>query len=511
MIGPKNCRYLSGATSTLDMLKENTKKTVYHLIRYLPSVVVPAIFGLAAVAVYTRILSPDEYGIYILVLTTAFFLEVFSFNWLNQAILRYYERYRKDDITVFFTTSLFIFCGISLAIAALFLLVFSFTGKMFDRRFGEVLIYLPVVLICSAGFKFILVMLRAKQASLRYSVHMSINSAAKLATALVFILVFAYQAEGILFGMALTSGVAFLWEVIRMARRWSPSLHQFSTRLSGKMLRFGMPLLGMVLLNLILSVSDRYLLQVFKDAAQVGVYSAGYRIAETGVYSIVLFLNLAAFPVLIQVFESEGEDRSKALAEDLLAFYLVLLFPVVTGISILSEEIVAAMLGPEYHAARDLLPWVSAGIASMGLGLYYVKCFELKEKTNLIPFLYIGPALLNLLLNLWWIPRWGMQGAAVSTFVAYLCCLLLLVVSSRKLIRWKFPWSTAAKATVASLLMGTGLLLLPSVDNAWWSLGMKIAAGAAIYLLILVLMEKRIVRAAISLFTERTIETEAAK
>jgi O-antigen/teichoic acid export membrane protein len=473
--------------------------------------VVPSVFGLVAVAIYTRILSPDEYGIYILVYTTALFLQVFTLNWLYQSILRYYERFQADDIAALFTTSLVFFCAVSLVTALIFLCGLHWSGKMFDRRLGTALIYLPLVYAGESGFKFILVFLRAMQKSLRYSFHMSINSVLKLAVALVFILLLGYQAEGILLGLAVASGAAFLWEALRLARRWQPALRHFSRKLGSQMLRFGMPLLGLVLLNLILSVSDRYLLQVYQDSAQVGIYSAGYRLAETGVYGFVMLLNLAAFPVLIKVFESEGEHRSKELVNHLQIFYLALLFPVVTGISVLSEEIVTVMLGAQYHAARHLLPWVSAGIAFMGLGLYYAKCFELKEKTGMIPVLYIGPAVLNLLLNLWWIPRWGMQGAAVSTFLAYLCCLLLLAVTSGKMIRWQFPWLTAAKAAMASLVMGMVVHLLPNVGSGWLSLGIKIAAGAGTYLIVLALMEKRILHTAVTLFADQTIDPEAVK
>jgi O-antigen/teichoic acid export membrane protein len=492
-------------------VEKNTRQTVRHLIRYLPSVVVPSVFGLVAVAIYTRILSPEEYGIYILIFTTALFLQVFTLNWLYQSILRYYERYQASDIAALFTTSLVFFCAVSLLTAVIFLCVHHFSAKMFDRRLAEALIFLPLVYVGECGFKFILVFLRAMQESLRYSVHLSINAVLKLAVALVFILLLGYQSEGILLGLALASGAAFLWEALRLARRWRPAARRFSVRLGSQMLRFGLPLLGLVLLNLILSVSDRYLLQIYQDAAQVGIYSAGYRIAETGVYGFVMLLNLAAFPVLIKVFESEGEHRSKTLVNHLLIFYLALLFPVVTGISVLSEEIVTVMLGPQYRAARDLLPWVSSGIAFMGLGLYYAKCFELKEKTFVIPVLYIGPAVLNLLLNLWWIPRWGMQGAAVSTFLAYLSCLLLLALTSRKMIRWQFPWLTAAKSAMASLVMGMVVHLLPDIGSGWLSLGIKIAAGAGTYLMVLALMEKRILQTAKTLFTDRTIDPEAAK
>ena len=492
-------------------MEESTRHTLYHLIRYLPSVVVPSIVGLAAVAIYTRVLTPDEYGIYILVFTTSLFLEVFTLNWLNQSILRYYERYQHDDISAFFSTATVLFGAISLSVAAILLLGRWLPDSLLGRRLADVIIYLPLVYVCQAGFKFILIFFRAMRASSRYSLHMSVNAVAKLAAGLGFIYLLHLRAEGILLGLALAAGAAFMWEIVRLVRRWRPTLGRFSGRLGKQMLQFGLPLIGLVLLDLVLSVSDRYLLQIFQDAAQVGIYAAGYRIAETGVFSVVLFLNLAAFPVLIKVFESDGEERSKALVKDLMAFYLALLFPVVTGISVLSEEIVTVMLGPAYRSASGLLPWVSAGIAFMGLGLYYAKCFELKEKTGMIPLLYIGPAAVNILLNLWWIPRWGMQGAAVSTFLAYLGCLLLLAAAGRKLIRWRFPWPTAVKAAAASLVMGIAVHLIPGSAASWLSLGTKIAAGAATYVLAMALMEKKIVQAAASLLAGQPVDTEAAK
>ena len=196
-------------------LEKNTRQTLYHLIRYLPSVAVPSVLGLVAVAIYTRILSPDEYGIYILIFTTALFLEVFTLNWLNQSVLRYYERYRMGDITAFFTTSLVFFGGISLAVA--FVLYFSLhgSGNWFDRRLGEVIIYLPLVYVFQSGFKFVLVFLRATRESVRYSVHLSVNAVVKLAAGLAFTAV-------IIFGVGLIlghSGLDWRENISRLSQR----------------------------------------------------------------------------------------------------------------------------------------------------------------------------------------------------------------------------------------------------------------------------------------------------
>ena len=492
-------------------MEQNAKKTVYHLIRYIPSVVFPSLFGFIAVAVYTRLLSPQEYGYFTLAFSTSLILEILTLNWLNQSTLRYYERYGNNDAQRFYSTVLFGFYIIGTATAILTVIVLYVCGDMNGPRLRSVLFYLPLIYLCQAGCKLMLVYLRAMRKSSRYSLHMSVNAVLKLLGSLVFIYFLNLKAEGILLGFALAGAYVFLWESSRLAKQWHPSWRYFSASILKRLARFGIPLLGLAVVNLILSVSDRYLIEILQDSSQVGIYSAGYRIAETGVYGFVLFLNLAAFPVLIKVFENEGERQSKSLMRELMSFYVILLLPIVTGISLLSEEIVTVMLGRDYHAAHILLPWISCGIFFMGLGLYYAKSFELKEKTLAIPIIYAGPALLNIVLNIYLIPQLGIKGAAISTCISYFCCLFLLAVTGRKKIRWQFPWLTALKAGLASFIMGWAILILPDMAVVWRSLVVKIFLGSIIYLICIVLMEAKLVLSVASLFKGKLFDVRAVK
>jgi O-antigen/teichoic acid export membrane protein len=492
-------------------LEENAKKTIYHLIRYIPSVVIPSILGFIAVAVYTRLLSPQEYGYFALAFSTSLSLEILTLDWLNQSTLRYYERYRNNDIQQFYSTSLFGFYIIGIATAILIMIALYVFDDMGEPRLNRVLLYLPLIYFCQSGFKLMLVFLRAMRKSSRYSFYLSVNAVFKLLGSLVFIYCLNLKAEGILMGFALAGVLVFFWESLRLTKQWHPGWRYFNASILKRLARFGIPLLGLAVVNLILSVSDRYLIEILKDSSQVGIYAAGYRIAETGVFGFVLFLNLAAFPVLITVFENEGEPQSKKLMRELLGFYVILLLPIVTGISLLSEEIITVMLGRDYRAAHSLLPWISCGIFFMGLGLYYAKSFELKEKTLAIPLIYAAPALLNIVLNFYLIPRLGISGAAISTCISYFCCLLLLAVTGRNLIRWQFPWMTALKTGFASLIMGWTIMMLPDLTDTWKSLVVKVFLGAVIYLFCIFVMDAKLILSAASIFKGKLYDAKAVK
>jgi Na+-driven multidrug efflux pump len=47
-------------------------------------------------------------------------------------------------------------------------------------------------------------------------------------------------------------------------------------------------------------------------------------------------------------------------------------------------------------------------------------------------------ALLNLILNFWWIPIWGIVGSAYATFAAYFLALVLSVILGRRIFVYLF-------------------------------------------------------------------------
>jgi O-antigen/teichoic acid export membrane protein len=480
-----------------------TKNTIQDLIRYFPSVIVPSLVGFLAVAIYTRLLSPREYGLYTLVFTTSLFIEILAFNWLNQSTLRYYERYKTTTAQGFFSTCVSGFFAVA---AFTIFILFSATyglNNFFEPRLRELVVYLPILVLCQSGSKLMLVFLRARRESNRYSVQLSSNSVIRLICSLLFIYFWGLSAEALLLGICISGAYVFFSEFIRLTRKWRPRLRHCNKNIFKKFAQFGLPLLGLTFVNLILSVSDRYIIEIMKDSAHVGIYSAAYKIAETGVFGIILFLMLASFPALIEVFENHGESKAKGLMRDLFGIFVIVMVPIVSCIVVLSVDIIEVALGEAYHEAHLILPFIAVGIFFLGLCHYYGKSFELREKTFVLPIVYSVPATLNLILNILLIPHMGIQGAAISTLTAYFCCFILLRIVGAKYIKWEYPWKTFFVAILASSIMSTIVYFLPNHPIKWFSLLYKIIVGFLFYTVTIMIWDKRILFSAFDIIKRK--------
>jgi len=158
-------------------------------------VVVPFVFGILAVAVFTRLMSPAEYGLFSIIMATSLFVEIIAYHWLNQSILRYYERNKTEGIQAFFTTSIFGFFAMA-AITTLIMAAMLFVPL--DGRMAALFKFLPLLIFCQAGYKFVLIFLRAMQNSGRYSILTSINAVSRLALALGVLYYIGPKAEALL-------------------------------------------------------------------------------------------------------------------------------------------------------------------------------------------------------------------------------------------------------------------------------------------------------------------------
>jgi len=98
----------------------------------------------------------------------------------------------------------------------------------------------------------------------------------------------------------------------------------------------------------------------------------------------------------------------------------------------------------------------------------------------------------NVVLNLFWIPRFGALGAAYSTMLSYLLILILSIVLARRLIPIPWPWWSMGKSLVASLAM----ILVLSRFSGWPSnipfIFARVGIGIGIYFITLLIFQEEI-------------------
>lgn len=473
------------------------KKIIKDVRYYAPAKIIPGFFGFLAIIIYTRLLSPEEYGLYILAITTISIAASICFEWLNKSILRYFEEYKQaGQLTEFISTVVNSLMGITIAV----LMLWYLGVNLLQNHLGPNLILLlnigGLLILAEAGYTFILYIRQAAQESFKYATHSIINAVAKLVIAICFIYFFHIGPKGIIWGMIITAGGIFIWDILYLHRKWRLTLFYFSKGLLKKLFIYGFPLIGVSIASLVLVAVDRYMIGYFLAIDKVGIYSAGYALSNEIIQFPMVILLLAAYPIIMETFEKKGEKETSLLLSKLLSFCFIFLLPIVFGIAILSKNITSILLGSGFYESYLILPWIAIGVFCFGLTQYFYKPFELRKKTKDLFYLVVLAAISNIILNLFFIPKFGILGAAYSTLMSYVIYFFSTLILSRRIFLWSFPWKTIIKTFLSGMIMYLMLyLVMPFHSVNIGFLITDIFLGAICYFSILLLLkEKNIIR-----------------
>jgi O-antigen/teichoic acid export membrane protein len=191
------------------------------------------------------------------------------------------------------------------------------------------------------------------------------------------------------------------------------------------MLQYGMPLVPAAMAMSLLNLSDRYFLKHFSTLEEVGLYSMGYK------FGIAMAIAVGAFQQAwaVAMFRIAKEEDAKVIFSRLFTVFLSILGILGLGLSLFSKEVLMIFSTPPYYASHRVIPLVLSSYFFLGVYYYTAIGINLRKKTYYQTLVVMGAAILNLGLNYWLIPPYGMMGAAVATLVSFaamgICAMIL--------------------------------------------------------------------------------------
>jgi O-antigen/teichoic acid export membrane protein len=191
----------------------------------------------------------------------------------------------------------------------------------------------------------------------------------------------------------------------------------------------------------------------------VGIYSATYQLASYPISLISSMIVMAAFPIIINTWEKNGENITRELISKVTRYYLLLAIPLLAGSIALSDEIIL-ILGASFFLGHTVLPWVCFGVLMLGLCVYVNKGLELKKKTRVLSFLVGIAGISNIAMNLLLVPRYGFYGAGVATGLACSIYFISSVIVSKKYLKWTVDISSVKNALIGSIVMGIAVVMV---------------------------------------------------
>ncbi len=431
------------------------KTLLKHSAIYLLARGVPGVVNFLAIAVYTRLISPDEYGRYALVLAGAGFANMLVFHWLGLAVLRFLPASDGTDAERLLATIRATYRWLVIGTASIGLVILPLLPSGW-----RLLLVLALALLWTQGwFEINLQMLRAKLDPMRYGLASGIKALVAIGTGVLVALYYptaSAPVAGQIIGFAL-AGVMVgraLWKGILPSPDWSTAR---------QVMQYGIPLCGTLALGYLLNTSDRFLIAYFIDERAAGVYSAGYDLASQVLLMVMLVVNTAAFPLILNDLEGKGVEAARQQLSRNMWLLLAVAAPATAAMVMFAPQIAQTILGRQFHeTAISLIPWIAVATLLNGLRSYHFDlAFQLGQKTIHQLWVMGSAIVVNLSLNLVWIPQKGVIGAAWSTLVAYAVALLVSLLLGRRFFRLPINWRAIGQVGVALAVMGVVWQLSP--------------------------------------------------
>jgi O-antigen/teichoic acid export membrane protein len=431
--------------------------------------------------ILTRNLVIADYGAFALIMVTLGLLPPLVALGLHNSLVRFGAAAKdKRDIRELFYSMGFIVFVASLTVSGLFLLfVPQIAASLFQNNLTTALLLIPNILIACLIF-FLWQYFVTFQQIKRYTYLNLFN--AYLNTALVaYFVLSGYGLEGAVIALLIQQLVVFsiiIYLIVAEIGFAIPKLTHVR-----QYLNYGLPLVPGSLSGWIVNSSDRYLIALFLGAAAVGYYSPGYTAGATvGMVAAPLTTLLPA--VLSKHYDENNIADVRTIMTYSLKYYVGIALPCVFALSVLSKPLLLLLTTQQIATNGYLVtPFVAAGTALVGAYGVLVTIIALKKKTAVIGTIWILSAALNFGLNLVLIPYFGLIGAALTTFLAFLLAFVLTTIYSFRYFKFDVNYGFIVKSLCGSSIIALFLFLWN--PSGFFSIVLSIALAAAMYLTIL--------------------------
>jgi O-antigen/teichoic acid export membrane protein len=256
---------------------------------------------------------------------------------------------------------------------------------------------------------------------------------------------------------------------------------------SKEYLSFGLPTIPSMLSYWIVDSSDRYIIGILLGTAFVGYYNPGYSLGSL-IMMLIAPLSIILIPVLSKYYDENSIDKVRNLLKYSLKYYLAISIPSVIGISLLSKELLMILTTPEIALKGFMItPFTALSALFYGLLVIFSQIIILKKETKIMGTAWLIAAIFNIILNLIFIPYFGILGAAIATLISYLFSSVFMIIYSLRCFRFEIDLKFILKSIIASVPMFPLTSLLNT--NKITDLLLLISLCAFFYLVILMLFK----------------------
>ena len=250
-------------------------------------------------------------------------------------------------------------------------------------------------------------------------------------------------------------------------------------------------LFALSLAQTIFSSSDITIIGFIKGDYYVGLYSTAVKVFNI-ILQVLASIVWVLLPKLTQAFSKENYEIVNNLLDKALAFLIGLGLPCVAGIALLSEEVLYLIGGDLYLDAKWtlIILMFSCSINLVGSSFLGNLIILPSGKDKVFLLSCVIAAIINIALNLIFIPIYGIEAAATSTLVSYFIIFFILLIFIDKNIKIFALYKKIIKPLIATIIMlACGFFLKKVTDYIYIKLLITIFGCMIIYFIVLYILK----------------------
>ncbi len=389
---------------------------------------------------YTYNFTTGEFGIVTSAYAYVSFLLVFLTYGMETTLFRFSQS--EVDKQKVFTTSL-----ISLfASSSFFVIVMSFFSENIANaiRFGdhpEYVTWFAIIIAADALAAVPFAKLREQGKAKQFAIIKSLNIFISIGLNIFFIVVCKniynnqesswkplidtiYNPEIGIGYIFISNLIASLFTLLLLTPQLIGTTLSFDKVLWKRMMRYSLPLLIAGLAGMVNETLDRVLLTHLlpEDVAlsQTGIYGACYKV------SIIMSIFIQTFRFAVEPFffsHSKEKDANKTYA-DIMKYFTIICSLIFLG-TMFNISWIQYFVGKDFREGMNIVPILL--LANMCLGIFFNQSiwYKLTGQTHYGALLTIFGAIVTIVLNIMWIPRFGYIGSAWATLICYASMMIV--------------------------------------------------------------------------------------
>ena len=429
------------------------------------STILARIINFLFVPIYTRLLTPESYGVVTEFMAYIAVLQVILVLGLETGCFRFANKEGVDPKKVYSSAFVTVFC-----VSATFLaLMIAFAGPIASALgydgYQSCIKWMGGILAMDAVTAILFAKLRQENKALKFAIFKTIKIITETVANLVLFLWvpkhyavtpdFSFVILAI-FISCIVCTLLFIPDFLKLSFRLDP-------KLTRQMLAYSLPLMVAALPGVVNDFLDRILFRYFDTNAEawrasLGLYQAAVKLAVI----MNLFIQMFRYAAEPFFFRRAREKDSRQLYASVQEYFTAFCGLVFLGV-ILYIDIIGLILGPQFRSAVGVVPIMLLSYMILGMLFNVSMWYKLSGKTNMAIWITLSGLIVTAIVIVLFMPKYSYWAAAYGHLASYVVMFVISSILGAKYYPIPYRWTRLAGIFV---LMGTvyaASLLLDSV------------------------------------------------